>query len=204
MINEDEKVETVTLEHQSSDGARDIELAKQAAEADHSLSFTEAIRKYPKAVMWSVLLSTSIIMEGYDIVLLSSFFAQPSFMKRYGEFDPKSKTYQISASWQSGLNNAVSIGTIFGAFANGYFSHKFGYRKVLLVSLLLIVGFVFITFFAPNLGVLLVGELLCGIPWGVFAAMVRAYRLRPNPLRAPTYPKPQLCPKSSFSFFFTP
>ncbi|PTB36183.1 uncharacterized protein TrAFT101_000149 [Trichoderma asperellum] len=175
MINEDEKVETVTLEHQSSDGARDIELAKQAAEADHSLSFTEAIRKYPKAVMWSVLLSTSIIMEGYDIVLLSSFFAQPSFMKRYGEFDPKSKTYQISASWQSGLNNAVSIGTIFGAFANGYFSHKFGYRKVLLVSLLLIVGFVFITFFAPNLGVLLVGELLCGIPWGVFAAMAPAY-----------------------------
>lgn len=173
MISEDEKVEAIALEYQSSTGANDIELARQAAEADHSLGFMQAIRKYPKAVMWSVLLSTSIIMEGYDIVLLSSFFAQPSFAKRYGEFDPKSKTYQISASWQNGLSNAVSIGTILGAFSNGYFTHKFGYRKVLLSSLLLIVAFVFVPFFAPNLGILLAGELLCGIPWGVFATMVR-------------------------------
>ncbi|KAL6890069.1 general substrate transporter [Trichoderma evansii] len=175
MMSEDEKVETITLEYQSSNDAKDTELARQAAEADHSLGFMQAIRKYPKAVMWSVLLSTSIIMEGYDIVLLFSFFAQPSFTKRYGEWDPKSMTYQISASWQNGLGNAVSIGTIIGAFSNGYFTHKFGYRKVLLVSLLLIVAFVFVPFFAPNLGILLVGELLCGIPWGVFATMAPAY-----------------------------
>ncbi|KAM0447602.1 hypothetical protein ACHAO4_008929 [Trichoderma viride] len=175
MANDDEKVEAVALEHQSLDAAKDTELARQAAEADHNLGFLQAIRKYPKAVMWSVLLSTSIIMEGYDIVLINSFFAQPSFLKRYGEFDSESNAYQISASWQNGLSNAVSIGTIIGAFANGYFTHKFGYRKVLLASLLLVVGFVFIPFFAPNLGVLLAGELLCGIPWGVFASMAPAY-----------------------------
>jgi SP family general alpha glucoside:H+ symporter-like MFS transporter len=177
MANEDEKVDVVALEHQSSNGGKDVVLARQAAEAEHSLSFLQAIRKYPKAVIWSVLLSTSIIMEGYDIVLISSFFAQPSFQKQYGDFDPGSNSYQISASWQNGLSNAVSIGTIIGAFANGYFTHKYGYRKVLLASLLLVVGFVFIPFFAPNLGVLLVGELLCGIPWGVFATMVRVKRL---------------------------
>ena len=80
---------------------------------------------------------------------------------------------QVSAAWQSGLSGAVSVGTIIGAFANGYFTHHFGYRRVLLVSLLFIVGFVFIPFFSPNLPVLLVGEFLCGIPWGVFATMVR-------------------------------
>lgn len=174
MANDDEKVDVVALEHQNSTGGKDVILARQAAEAEHNLSLLQAIRKYPKAVLWSVLLSTSIIMEGYDIVLISSFFAQPSFRKRYGDFDPGSNSYQISASWQNGLSNAVSVGTIIGAFANGYFTHKFGYRKVLLASLLLVVGFVFIPFFAPNLGVLLVGELLCGIPWGVFATMVRA------------------------------
>lgn len=173
MANDDEKVDVVALEHQSFNVGKDVMLARQAAEAEHSLSFLQAIRKHPTAVIWSVLLSTSIIMEGYDIVLVSSFFAQPSFLKRYGEFDPGSNTYQISASWQNGLSNAVSIGTIIGAFANGYLTHKFGYRKVLLASLLLVVGFVFIPFFAPNLGVLLVGELLCGIPWGVFATMVK-------------------------------
>ncbi|UKZ72402.1 hypothetical protein TrVFT333_000031 [Trichoderma virens FT-333] len=148
MANVDEKVDDAILEHNSSNGGNDVVLARQAAQVEHSLGFIQALRNYPKAVMWSVLLSTSIIMEGYDI---------------------------ISASWQNGLSNAVSIGTIVGAFANGYFTHKFGYRKVLLASLLLVVGFVFIPFFAPNLGVLLVGELLCGIPWGVFATMAPAY-----------------------------
>lgn len=151
------------------------ELAKQAAQEEHQLTLVDALRKYPKAVMWSILLSTSIIMEGYDIVLMSSFFAQPAFSKRYGDYIASSKSYQISASWQNGLSNAVSVGTIVGAFANGYFTHRLGYRKVLLASLVAITGFIFIPFFAPNLPVLLVGEFLCGIPWGVFATMAPAY-----------------------------
>ena len=52
---------------------------------------------------------------------MSSFFAQPAFSQRYGNCDLGTKTYQISAPWQSGLNNAVSVGTIVGAFASGYF-----------------------------------------------------------------------------------
>lgn len=114
-------------------------------------------------------------MEGYDIVLIQSFFAQPSFLERYGSFDEDSNNNQISAAWQTGLSNAVSVGTIVGAFFNGYFTHKFGYRKVLLASLAIMVGFIFIPFFAPSLPVLLVGEFLCGIPWGVFATMSPAY-----------------------------
>ncbi|KAL2127902.1 hypothetical protein VTI74DRAFT_10001 [Chaetomium olivicolor] len=175
MASHDEKVNTVQDDHVAEDIMKDSILAKQAAEEEHSLSFLAAIRKYPKAVVWSALLSTSIIMEGYDIVLMGSFFAQPSFSARYGDYDAATDMYQISASWQNGLSNAVSVGTIIGAFANGYFTHKFGYRKVLLASLGLITAFIFIPFFAPNLPVLLVGEFLCGIPWGVFATMAPAY-----------------------------
>jgi hypothetical protein len=50
----------------------DFEEAKQAAEEEHQLTLRQAIRLHPKAIAWSVLLSTSIIMEGYDIVLYSS------------------------------------------------------------------------------------------------------------------------------------
>ncbi|KAH8901621.1 sugar transporter [Thozetella sp. PMI_491] len=175
MASHDEKSHAVEQENAPPSTAKDTILAQQAAEAEHALTFAAAIRKYPKAVIWSVLLSTCIIMEGYDIVLMSSFFAQPSFSKRFGDYDPGTDSYQISASWQNGLSNAVSVGTIVGAFANGYFTHKFGYRKVLLASLALIVAFIFISFFAPNLAVLLVGEFLCGIPWGVFATMAPAY-----------------------------
>ncbi|KAH5583459.1 hypothetical protein HBI24_107860 [Parastagonospora nodorum] len=160
----------------------DFAEAKQAAEEEHQLTLLQAIRQHPKAILWSVLLSTSIIMEGYDLVLVNSFFAQPAFSAKYGTFDPRTDKYQISASWQNGLGNAVSVGTIVGAFANGYFCHKFGYRPVLLMSLCLICAFIFISFFAPNLPALLVGQFLCGIPWGVFATMAPAYASEICPL----------------------
>jgi MFS transporter, SP family, general alpha glucoside:H+ symporter len=169
-------------EEEDATDIKDTSLAKQAAEEEHALSFLQAIRKYPKAVIWSVLLSTSIIMEGYDIVLISSFFAQPAFARRYGDYDPVSDSYQISASWQNGLSNAISVGTIIGAFANGYFTHRFGYRLVLIASLMSMCAFIFLTFFAPNLGVMLAGEFLCGIPWGVFATMAPAYASEVCPL----------------------
>ncbi|EHA46739.1 maltose permease MAL31 [Pyricularia oryzae 70-15] len=154
---------------------KDLAMAKQAADEEHNLGFREAMRRYPQAAMWSVLVSASIIMEGYDIVLISSFFAQESFRKQYGEYLPRTNTFEITASWQNGLSNAVSVGTIIGAFANGYFTHLFGYRKVLLASLASICAFIFISFFSPNLPVLLVGQFLCGIPWGVFATTAPAY-----------------------------
>lgn len=182
MAAQQEKISSVHLEECAPRNAtidmstaKDVSLAKQAAEDEHNLTVMDALRRHPQAVMWSVLVSSSIIMEGYDIVLIFSFFAQSAFAKKYGDYIPSSDSYQISASWQAGLSNAVGVGAIIGAFANGYFTHKFGYRKVLLASLASIVAFVFLTFFAPNLPVLLVGELLCGIPWGVFATLAPAY-----------------------------
>lgn len=182
MAGEQEKISSVHLEEGAPRNAsidmstaKDVSLAKQAAEDEHNLTVMDALRRHPQAVMWSVLVSSSIIMEGYDIVLIFSFFAQSAFAKKYGDYIQSSDSYQISASWQAGLSNAVGVGTIIGAFANGYLTHKFGYRKVLLASLASIVAFIFLTFFAPNLPVLLVGELLCGIPWGVFATMAPAY-----------------------------
>jgi SP family general alpha glucoside:H+ symporter-like MFS transporter len=187
MAKLDEKVVEVGEQHERASeaggpGLKDIGMAQRAAEEEHKLTFRQSICRHPKAVMWSVLLSTSIIMEGYDIVLVSSFFAQPSFSRRYGDYIPSTDSYQISASWQNGLSNAVSVGNIIGAFFNGYFTHRFGYRAVLLASLAAECAFIFLTFFAPSLSVLLVGEFLCGIPWGVFATMAPAYASEVCPL----------------------
>lgn len=98
------------------------------------------------------------------------------------EYVPSSDTSQITASWENSLSNAVSVGTIIGAFANGYFTARLGYCKVLLASLAAITVFIFVPFFAPNLPVLLVGKFFCGIPWGVFATMVLAYALEICPM----------------------
>jgi SP family general alpha glucoside:H+ symporter-like MFS transporter len=58
--------------------------AKDATEQEKNMSLMQAIKLYPKAVAWSVFISAAIIMEGYDIVLLSSFYALPQFNKKFG------------------------------------------------------------------------------------------------------------------------
>ena len=75
--------------------------AKEAAEVEKAMTLTQAIKLYPKAVGWSVLLSTAIVMEGYDLSLLGSFYAFPPFAKRYGVLVPGSNP----PSYQVGSNN---------------------------------------------------------------------------------------------------
>lgn len=65
-------------------GSKNDLLAQQASEDEHNLTLIQALRRHPKAVMWSILVSTSIIMEGYDVVLIGSFMAQEEFSRRVG------------------------------------------------------------------------------------------------------------------------
>jgi SP family general alpha glucoside:H+ symporter-like MFS transporter len=124
----------------------------------------------------------SIIMEGYDSTLIGSFFAYPSFRQKYGEYHGLKDGYQLSSSWQAGITDIGAVGNIIGALLNGYFTHKYGHRKVMMVTLAAMTGFIFITFFAPNVEVLLVGAFLCSIPWGVYATMGPAYAAEVCPL----------------------
>jgi MFS transporter, SP family, general alpha glucoside:H+ symporter len=153
-----------------------INEAKDATDTEKSMSILQAFRTYSKAVMFSMILSTAIIMEGYDVVLLANFYAFPSFNKRYGSptGDPKTP-YQVPAPWQAGLSNGANVGEILGLFINGIVSERYGYRKTMIVSLIAVASFIFIPFFAKSLVDLQVGEILCGIPWGVFQTLTTAY-----------------------------
>ncbi|KAF3938814.1 hypothetical protein ABW19_dt0204429 [Dactylella cylindrospora] len=176
---------TVSIVDQYGDAAEILKQAREATNIEHSLSLWENIRLYPRAIAWSVLMSTAIIMEGYDIVLMGSFYAYPSFKKKYGDLLPDG-TYQLSAAWQSVLSNGVNIGSMFGLALNGIVSERYGYRKTMMVSLFFTTAFIFILFFAQNVQTLLVGEILLGIPLGVFQTLTVAYasELCPVGLRA--------------------
>jgi MFS transporter, SP family, general alpha glucoside:H+ symporter len=50
-----------------------IDRARTATEKEHRMSLWQGIKLYPKAVGWSILISTCICMEGYDVCLLSNF-----------------------------------------------------------------------------------------------------------------------------------
>jgi SP family general alpha glucoside:H+ symporter-like MFS transporter len=74
---ETEKVVPTELELQGLDlsSPEVIELihhAQESDEADRLLTVREALKKYKKAVFWAMFLSTSLIMEGYDLVIVSS------------------------------------------------------------------------------------------------------------------------------------
>jgi MFS transporter, SP family, general alpha glucoside:H+ symporter len=169
-----------------------IDEAKFATAQEHQMSLWQGIKLYPKAIGWSVLLSTAIIMEGYgknqpvlclprlhmlteniDVVLLGSFYAYPSFNAKYGQ--NIDGTYQLTAAWQAGLSNGVNVGEILGLFVNGIVSERYGYRKTMIVSLIATIAFIFISFFSQNLQTLLVGEILLGIPLGVFQTLTVSY-----------------------------
>lgn len=57
---------------------RVIQGAKTATEKENSMSLAQGVRLYPKAIAWSMLISTCIVMEGYDVCLINNFCALPS------------------------------------------------------------------------------------------------------------------------------
>lgn len=73
------------------------------------------------------------------------------------------------------MSNGAYAGEIIGLFINGWASERFGYRKTLMGCLLLVCAFTAIFFTAPNVQTLLAGEILCGIPWGVFQTLPVTY-----------------------------
>jgi SP family general alpha glucoside:H+ symporter-like MFS transporter len=161
--------------------------AKQADDTDHQEKVLPALRLHYKAVFWAFIVSMSVIMEGYDTSLLNNFYAFPAFAKQFGKFDPGSGKYQLTAPWQAGLSNSSGVGAFFGAFLNGFLVDRFGQKRVILGSLLALTAFLFIVFFANSVEVLLVGEILCGFPWGIFATISPAYASEILPLSLRVY-----------------
>jgi SP family general alpha glucoside:H+ symporter-like MFS transporter len=48
-----------------------ITQAQTSADLDSKLTVMEALKKHKKAVFWAMILSTSLVMEGYDLVIVS-------------------------------------------------------------------------------------------------------------------------------------
>ena len=124
----------------------------------------------------------TVIMEGYDVTLLSSFYGYPRFREKYGEWLDEDNGYQISSMWQQRFNCLAALGNIVGALLNGWATSRWGHRRVLIGSLVWLSALVFVVFFAPNIEIMLLGQTLCNIPWGVFATTGPSYAAEVTPL----------------------
>ena len=173
------------ISHDADAGLNDmVQNAQTATEQQKNMSMLNAVRKYPKAIAFSMLLSLCIIMEAYDTSLIGSFYGLPQFRKRFG-VQLENGDYQLTASWQSGLQNGTQVGQMIGLFIAGFLAERYGYKKTFIGALLLTICFVFLFVFAENIGMLFAGEVLCGLPWGAFQTLTTTYAadVTPIPLR---------------------
>lgn len=140
--------------------------AKAGADNEKRMGFRESIRLYPLGAFFSFGLSLAVVMEGYDTWLLGSFWAQPAFAKKFGDpatVDGKA-TYVVGANWQN-LFTLTGVAQMVGLLINGVLSERIGYRYTMMIALASITCTLFITFFAVNIKMLLVGYILSSLPW---------------------------------------
>lgn len=170
--------------HDTSKMDKIIAHAKSAADKEQKMTLMQGIKTYPKAIFWSMLISTCIVMEGYDVCLINNFYAFNQFNKKYG-VQLADGTYQVPAAWQAGLSNGANVGELIGLLINGFVSERFGYRWTVIICLGLICCWTALFFTAQNVQTLLAAEILCGIPWGVFQTLTITYasEVCPVPMR---------------------
>jgi SP family general alpha glucoside:H+ symporter-like MFS transporter len=91
------------------------EEARMATSKEHNLTVRQGIKAYKKAIGWSILLSSAVIMEGYDTILVSpchlglvmvadpqigSYLGLPAFNNTFGN-QVVDGTPSITAPWQA-------------------------------------------------------------------------------------------------------
>ncbi|KAK1078736.1 hypothetical protein LTR33_006983 [Friedmanniomyces endolithicus] len=143
--------------------------AKLATSKEHGLTVLQGLKPYRKAIGWSVMLSMAVIMEGYDTTLVVD--GVPS----------------ISAPWQAAVTNGAYIGEILGLQVTGYLVDWYGNKKVMTGATILMIGFIALSFFGMSLGVQLAGQILCGIPWGVYQTVTTVYAAEVMPVNLRGY-----------------
>lgn len=151
-----------------------IQAAVAASDEESTLSRGELFSRYRPAIIYSALLSLALVMEGMDVGLINNFFAQQNYLNKFGWKDAKGKQH-IPVSWQSAINNGNNIGSIIGLLLNGFLQSKYGSRRVYMATMVLMACMIFVLFFAVNVQMLFAGNILCGIPWGIFQTLTTAY-----------------------------
>lgn len=116
-----------------------INEAAENVNFEHNLTVRQALKYYKWAIFWSLAVryafvssascpglesemlttnSMTVVMEGYDLILVGNFFAYPTFQKKYGVWVGVSETtrsgYQLTPAWQAGLGNGAVVGCFIG------------------------------------------------------------------------------------------
>ena len=76
---------------------------------------------------------------------------------------------------------------MFGITLNASLTERFGHKKILIGALVALSGLITIQFRATSIEQLFIGQILCGVPWGMFTTMAPAYSSEVAPLALRSY-----------------
>jgi MFS transporter, SP family, general alpha glucoside:H+ symporter len=158
------------------------QMAIEATLSEHNLTLGEALLKYNKAVLWSMLVSVSIIMRAYDIEITSNFFALLAFKQHMGEYIP-GHGYQVPSNWQVAMYMGPIVGQVVGAWAVVVPMDRIGRKRTLAIYLVMTTALVFMQVFASNRNVLNASMYLAGIIWRVYHVIAPNYASEVLPMR---------------------
>ncbi|KAK0620256.1 hypothetical protein B0T14DRAFT_567022 [Immersiella caudata] len=96
-----------------------------------------------------------------------------------------SKRRAVTRSQQTGKPDSTTVwgafASVCGAIFNGWAAAHIGHRIVPMGSLAFLTGATFISFFASSIEILLLGQFLCGLSWGVFTMIGLSYAAEVSP-----------------------
>lgn len=162
--------------------------AKEAAKVEREMSIFQSIVVFKWGVVCAVLLALACVMEGYSLVLVTSFFEVDKFLHDYNSkcSTDLNQRCELPASWQTMLVDIPMVGQMIGIALNGWATDRFGYRLTFIVAVTAAAAFNFLNFFSSaSLPLFLVGQTLTGIPYGVFQVLAATYAsdVVPNRIR---------------------
>lgn len=111
-----------------------IEAAVNASDEEAGIPRKELFSRYWPAVMYSMLLSLALVMEGMDVGLINNFFAHPAYRQKFGNDYNVDGELVVSTQWQTIIGAGNNVGSIIGLLLNGWLQSRYGSRRVYLVS----------------------------------------------------------------------
>lgn len=154
------------LTHLAATPRRVSDNAREGIDKERKMSFASGCRMYPRAILWSVILSLTIVMIAYDKMMVGGSFGAPAFQRQFGSLvqgrEGEKSKYDLSAPWQAALTNGATATETIALLVNGVFMDRYGYKKVVIGALVFTNFTVFVSFFAKTREMLLVSQILAG------------------------------------------
>jgi MFS family permease len=155
-------------------------------EEEKDLTLWQAIKTFPRIILFSLAACSAGMTFGYDIVINGAGIAMPSFLLYFGAMTPAHTLY-LPSIWASLFSAMSALLQAFGGIAVAPLSDRYGRKIAILVSCVISAVGVALYYSATTRGMILAGKMVNGFAIGgiLSSATAWASEISPMCLRGP-------------------